>query len=301
MKKINVKYGIAQTINDILGNDPNTPKNPGEEIELTYWSLQECLFENITRITKAIIGNSNNGRVMSGLNITFHNTDLFDISPGIGITKNGNIIYLKTAISNFSIQSLITNVKIYLLHKMTPIDPTVLPNAKGLNTTFTKKTGNENIVYDDMISCYGNKINTIISDIIYVSTDESLPTSDYIYLGEHIVGETTIKETPFRGFGPNDNDTIMIGNNIIQNLMDKSNGIHSINLSLFENKTIFKDDVYFGNNGQLTEMYFNDGLIIHLKTGGEYKEGITTLVPFKNGDGNVQNMRFINGIFVGVE
>ena len=100
MRFIISKNGIQERLNYLIGTndiDPGTPTGTvGDSgtTDLTSWSTQASMITNIRRVVKGIVGNSTNGKIMSGLQISQVNDTDISISGGIGFTVAGNIIVL---------------------------------------------------------------------------------------------------------------------------------------------------------------------------------------------------------------
>src|SRR5271157_885584 len=105
MRRVNIKTGLKQRLNEILGTDYGTA-SPEDVYDLTPWSIQSAQLENNQRIVKSIVGDSTVGRIMSGLLITGNVGDSsFHITSGLGFTTSGNIVSLGATTSGIGISS----------------------------------------------------------------------------------------------------------------------------------------------------------------------------------------------------
>ena len=86
MKRVNVIYGILERLNDLLGS---ANSGDSETLDLTDWSIQSTMFENLKRIGKGLSNGSNDGKIGYGLKL---DTD-GNVSEGVGFTGNGEIVY----------------------------------------------------------------------------------------------------------------------------------------------------------------------------------------------------------------
>lgn len=80
MRLVDVKYGLLEKINDLFGNLDTTG-------DITNWSVQGVLLENIKRITQSFAGT-----IGWGLTLTPYSNGV-TISQGVAFSPSGDIIY----------------------------------------------------------------------------------------------------------------------------------------------------------------------------------------------------------------
>ena len=184
MRRVNVRKGAKQRINEILGTDQGTlgeTSFPG----ITDWSVQAAMLENIRRVIKGIVGSAV-GRPASGLWATIGGANTVKINKGVGFTSNGNAVIVD-ADFNYSIINTSTTVYLYLKHEMAEYKEDE-HDGGGKNTEFIGKDNSllEEIVYDDKGAAMGSGISESGngSSLVHESTTllGQSQGPDYIYL-----------------------------------------------------------------------------------------------------------------------
>jgi hypothetical protein len=178
-----LKNGIQERINYLVGtNDLDT--DPESVVgELNHWSAQASMITNIRRIVKGIVGNSTNGKVMSGLQISQSgSTSNILITGGIGFTVAGNIIVINpSSISKSLGTPALQDYPIYLMYEesFAPMDSSTIEyhSSQIMGTSTTPI----NILADD--TCSNTNDTAIIADKIQITTQD-LSVNDGLYLGK---------------------------------------------------------------------------------------------------------------------
>ena len=197
MKRVNIRYGLKQRMNDILGTDFGTE---GDVVGLTPWSIQAAMVANMRRIVSAIAADSISGRPMSGLWMT-PNGSKVEITAGYGFTKNGDIVVLEVPVSYTATVSTPGTFHMYLKHEMGTVDGDLY--ADGKNTDFIGQEGFEDIVYDDKAASKKDTVQGIISELIEQSTLVN-DNPDWVYLGTITIAGSVVTVATYsdrRGFG----------------------------------------------------------------------------------------------------
>lgn len=244
MKRVNVRTGLQQRMNEILGDDygsASADPRTGENIyDITPWSIQAAMLSNMRRISAAVCGDTMAGRPMRGLSLTSPGgTTSFSISAGYGFTRTGEIVVLENAV-NQNISNTTANPQhVYLLHKMGVIDG--IANPDGRSTALIGESARQNIVYDDLAASAKGSVQAIVDDIVLVSTSLS-GADDRVYLGSiSVMGGviTAVTETRSRGI-----DQYSVGIVTLQSLVvsgsSQFNGAQS-----FSGTSSFSNDVTF--------------------------------------------------------
>ncbi len=86
MKRVDVVYGVLERFNDLLGS---TDSGDSSDLSLTEWSIQGTMIENLRRMVKSFSGDSGNGRIGYGLDMSPSG----GVSEGVGFTAAGEIIF----------------------------------------------------------------------------------------------------------------------------------------------------------------------------------------------------------------
>jgi len=199
MKRVNIRNGLKQRMNEILGSDYGTE---GDVPGITAWSIQAAMIDNLRRIASGIVGDSP-GRPMKGLWISKNSALNIAISAGHGFTPNGDTILVSAAITS-DVDSANGTKYVYLRHKMGVVDGDVYDDGK--KTNFIGKLGTQNIVYDDFAASKKNTVTSFASEIITISPTIISGDPDLIYLGSVEVDAADITEvinSKARGLAPN--------------------------------------------------------------------------------------------------
>lgn len=206
MRRVNVRRGLAQRINDIIGTDQGTLGEtdfPG----ITDWSIQAAMLENIRRVIKGIVGSAV-GRPASGLWVTPGGGSMVTIAKGVGFTSNGNAVVVNVPF-NYSIIGSTGDVYLYLKHEMAEYTEEAHDGDGGKRTEFIGKdnSNTEEIVYDDKGAAMGNSISGSGSSLIVESAGTKLSQDqalDYVYLCKIEMPSITIYNTHERCFESED-------------------------------------------------------------------------------------------------
>jgi len=214
MRRVNIKTGLVQRLNDMLGQSVDD----GTE-GLTEWAIQTAVEENIRRVVKGIVGNSSYGRAMKGMLISRVDDNTIQVSAGYGFTNNGDIIVLSSAVE-LSTGSVDDTYYVFAKH-----DQIILPENEdgdngGKKTNFVAGGDSEEIVSDDLGAVRGGDITVDPSEIIEINTSQTLPSNSHVYLGEFQISDSVIATDSFvqassRGLDPNDGSSNYIVENII--------------------------------------------------------------------------------------
>jgi len=222
MKRVHVRTGLKQRLNDIIGQDSGTLDplgTAGTEQTITPWSVQAAMLDNMQRIVKGIVGDSVCGRPMQGLVMSWPGSSVV-ITPGYGFTKSGNIVSVGGGGLTFT--PLAGTSYIYLVHKIAAINGQVYEDGKY--TGFIGQAGQQDIVYDDLAASLKDSVSTISSQIVMISTTQVIGNDDLVYLGT-VTTPSTVSNNPERGI-PALSDTVTLGNLIITGDINVSGDIN---------------------------------------------------------------------------
>ncbi len=199
MRRVNIRYGLKQRLNDILGTDYGVdPTNP-DIPDITHWSIQAAILTNTRRTVAAMVSDSAVGRPMRGMVLQTNNSSSFKITAGYGFTSNGDIVVTSVDIIP-NVDFLGSIVYIYLKHMQAELPESV---DGGLSTNFIGKSGSENIVYDDFAATVGSEINQQSNyEQILVQSDKQQSDTSYVYIGKVNITDgaiTSVVPNPERG------------------------------------------------------------------------------------------------------
>jgi len=205
MRWINIKNGIKQRLNEILGvGDGSTAVDNTP----TYWSIQSAMLENLRRVVKSIIGDSSTGRPMKGCWIESGSpAGTVNISSGYAFTKDGNIVVFK-GVEEYDLSSHTNNnVYVYLKYENAEVPQVDFPTI-GKSTGLIGQSGSPEIVNDDSGVIDDTSILNS-SSVIVLNDDGALTNTNYVFLGTVqmtaglISAETDIVNSKNRGLAPN--------------------------------------------------------------------------------------------------
>ena len=281
MKRVNIRNGLKQRMNDILGTDFGIE---GEVPGLTAWSIQSAILDNLRRIASAIVGDAQ-GRPMKGLWLSKTAALNISISAGHGITPTGDIVLIATNVTS-GVDSADGTKYIYLRHKMAAIDGNTYPDGK--RTGFIGKPRTQDIVYDDFAASKKGTVQSFVADILTISPTVISNDPDLIYVGSVEVLSadiTVVTNSTSRGIGPNTPSGVA-----------RLPGIDSYGLSTFNDQVDFVGAVGMAAtlmvNGMVT---FSGGITAGIDV------GVTDLtLQVGDGSGGSKLIKFKNGIFIGV-
>jgi len=193
MRWVNVIVGIKQRIGAILGNNIEE-LNGGD---LTYWSIQASMLENLKRVVKSLVGDSSYGRPMKGMWLTANTDDFIGISEGFGFTKNGEILVLEKNLTDINAPAEGVYIYIYLRY-----NSATLPEVDGGKNTDIISGGSAEIINDDIGTVNGSSID---KDQIVETYAIATSDNDLIYLGyaTKTGGSLVITNSTGRGIPPN--------------------------------------------------------------------------------------------------
>ena len=200
MKRVNVRNGLKQRMNEILGTDDGTE---GLVPGLTGWSIQSAMLHNLRRIVSALVGDAGFGRPMKGLWLTKNTNTQFQISSGFGFTNNGDIVVLEEPVDVDLLSTANGDRHIYLQHKMAARDGDLYPND-GKKTNFVGKEGYQNIVYDDYAAA--GALLDQYGDPIITQSATPVTGDDYVDLGHLTIAANiidSVTNSDLRGIAPN--------------------------------------------------------------------------------------------------
>jgi len=194
MKRVHLKDGLKQRLNEVIGtDDPLTPDPNNPDLkQITPWSVQAAMISNMRRLAKAIVGNASVGRAMKGLSLSGVDQS-FEISSGIGITKNGDIVVVESNL-NADISGSPDYVEVYIKHTTIEVDGS---EEDGKTTNLSGKSGTAELVIDDYASAQKTGVNTPehVENIVVQSNDAALNDDNLCYVGRIIVDGGEIIET----------------------------------------------------------------------------------------------------------
>ena len=183
MRRVNVKDGMKQRLPKILGTDEGVANTNGS-YEITPWSIQAAMIENMQRIVSGMVGGVAGGRPVSGLVMSATGTDsVVNIASGIGFTQNGNMVILINNIFK-SLPTTSATYHIYLKHILGILaESNTIPGGK--KTNIIGSSIQKEIVYDDYAS---TNPSDITSTVVIVSTSTQLTDqTDHVYLGSVVM------------------------------------------------------------------------------------------------------------------
>lgn len=280
MKRLNIRTGLKQRMNEILGTDSGIE---GDVPGLTAWSIQAAMIDNIRRINAALVGDVQ-GRPMRGLWLTKNSLLSIAISAGYGITPTGDMVVIATGITS-AIDSANGTKYIYLRHKMAEIDGDIYTDGK--ETGFIGKAGTQNIVYDDFAASKKDTVQSFVSEIITISPTAISGDPDLIYIGSVEVLSADITEVTnsiARGLGPNTPFGEL-----------RTPGIDCYGHSNFRDQVDFHEPVTVDSTLRATgEARFDNGI----SANGDL--GVTdAAVQVGDGAGGSKLIKFKNGLYIG--
>lgn len=242
MKRVHVRNGLKQRLNEIIGTDV-TAVAAGEVPDLTPWSVEAAMLSNMRRIVTGIVGGAYCGRVISGLEMSKIGSYAHKISAGYGFTKSGNIVHLKTDITASGGIGYY-----YLKHKMVELSDT---SIGGKKTNFIGRSGEEIITYDDLSNTLSAPDDSSGDILIFSSSriTEDGETEDgdgYLFDDLVFIGQVTdisgsvVKSTDV-GFGPGDD-----GYNNFQNISVNENANIAEDLDVGKNLDVHGEASFDG-------------------------------------------------------
>ena len=266
MRRVNIRHGLKQRINEILGTD-YTGGGQSSPPGITDWSIQAAVIENLRRIVSGIAGNVK-GAPMNGLLLGgVVGSSTFTLSKGFGFTNNGDIVVVGIDLSGLSLPSA-SEAYVYAKHSLAYLDDDgSTPGAK--ETGFIGQSGEANIVIDDLGATLGTSL-TEGDDVIIVETSELTGTDleDHVYIGKIDISGGNITAITQRGLTLNDLETV--------HNLTVGGTITALNVTVTD--TIALEDLGF--DGTLTA---NSGSTLKMDTGSKADIESTSEVEFKSG------------------
>jgi len=291
MRRVSMKLGIKERMNDILGTDTATEEYgvPG----LTAWSIQAAMIENTRRIVRGVVGDTNEGRVLRGLVMSRSGDNQINISQGVAFTPGGDVIVLGVPIIRSITSSGEGNRHVYLNHLMDRIPSAT--NPAGKEVTFYNNAGEAEIVYDDKAAAYGTSITPeMVTELV---SDYGLPTPSVssAYLGVVVFGRDGkidyVTPTVLRGFGPFGGSNMM-----------RVYGINSVEESVFDKKTTLNGEVYFVGGvdfaGNSVLRFTKNSVLKAIDSSDNEKTGQTVTIQYVKVGDTPGTMTFVKGILV---
>ena len=181
MRRVNIRNGLLQRMNEILGTDSGVVNDSGNMPGITGWSIQAAMITNMQRIVQALVGDSTRGRPIKGLQLGYTAGLNFTISSGLGLTNSGNIVVMANNIWQTIPSSSNASVHIFLKHIIGEVTQALNPTS-GKKSNFINKTSEE-IVYDDLGATSATDVLGTATQIIIQSTTNNMPSDDCVYLG----------------------------------------------------------------------------------------------------------------------
>ena len=222
MRRVHVRTGLVQRMGDILGTDTGAV-DENDIPELTNWSIQAQMIENVRRVVKGIVGTAVGGRPAGGLYISAVSSGSVTIGSGYGFTANGDVIVIQNPITKLS-ESTTVDKYLYLKH----INGTV-PNTTvgGKESSFINGNTAEEIVYDDYASIQSGTSN---ANLYVVWLDEAPNGSvdginDMVYLGKLIPTQSEFIQNNNRGVDINSDGDVSFGTTAANTVKTNSLGV----------------------------------------------------------------------------
>jgi len=313
MKRVNIRIGLKQRMNEILGTDYSVIDDSGGLPDITPWSIQAAAIANMRRIVSAITAGGQ-GRPMSGLFISKAGDTRISIRSGYGFTRSGNVVVLDNSIE-YQIDDNTNTRHIYLKHIMATVDGD--DNIDGKKTNFTGKSGYEDIVYDDLAASKKGDVQDVSERIVYITESASDSSDDVVYLGSvtFVDGKIVADEvynSELRGLEPNNPD----GDKYIFRSL-QCNGESSFNDDATFTEKIIVAEI---NNpsemelvnctgagykitgiGEIENLQIPSTGSIKVNPGDGFVNGITDDITVKDPDDNLKTMVFVNGILIRID
>jgi hypothetical protein len=213
MRRVNIKNGLKQRLNEILGTDYGSEEDSGA-FQITPWSIQAAMLSNLERVVAAIASGADYGRPLKGLTMSVDSGLRFAISGGIGFTADGKIVKLNSSILVRASHNKTSGIGIYLKHDLGVL--TQSSDAGGKSTGFIGSGTSKEIVYDDYATAQVSGYSQEAIDSIVKQLDSAPSPSDgYVYLGTIYTSSsaiTSIVNSATRGIpDPGDSFKILTG------------------------------------------------------------------------------------------
>lgn len=198
MRRVHVINGIKQRMNEILGTDTANETPSGTPV-ITEWSIQAALLENMRRIVAALVGDSDFGRPIRGMNIGFSG-GAFTVPEGYGITKRGDVIWLRSG-ATVPLAAGAGKHHLYIKYGEKIVDGTLYP-AEGKKTSVIGEPGSYDIVYDGKATYRSSgDVSELFTQVVSeTGMSPSDPDADnYVYLGWFDPYGSTLHPNGIRG------------------------------------------------------------------------------------------------------
>lgn len=200
MRRVHVIDGIKERVNEILGTD-TANETPSGTPEITGWSIQAAMLENIRRVVAALVGDADFGRPIRGLSLGFSG-GAFTVSEGYGITKRGDVIWLRSgAIIPLSGGGQYVKHHLYIKYSEKLIDGTLYPD-EGRKTSVIGEPGSYDIVYDGKATYRtpgdtADLFTQVVSELGMSPGDPG--AENYVYLGYYNATGAILRPNGRRG------------------------------------------------------------------------------------------------------
>ena len=290
MRRVSVKLGLKERMNEILGTDVGDPPEIGY---VTSWSIQSAMMENTRRVVRGIVGDTDKGRVLRGLKISGSGSTI-TIPPGVAFTPSGDIIVLGAEIKRAVSGAGLTHY-VYIQHQMSELPEA--SNSGGKKTTFINSAGTAEIVYDDLAAALGTTIPSDQINILTTTLTNPVPLGPTAtFLGTVVLDGTgvisLVTPTNLRGFGPFVDDNMMT-----------THGIHSRVESVFDVKTTINDSLLMtgvseisGNGSKLK--FTKDSDLTVVNSSSVEQTGQTVEIQYVKVGDTPGTLTFVKGILV---
>jgi len=264
MRRVNIRHGLKQRINEILGTDPAGYSWGDAVPSITDWSIQAAVIENLGRIVSGIAGDVK-GAPMNGLVLSGIGASTFAISSGFGFTNNGNIVVIESPVEGISLPVGSSSVYVYVKHSLAYLEDVTGSKETG----FIGRAGEEDIIIDDLGATLGTAISADSTDVIIVG-DELTGSSlvNHVYLGVLTVSGGNITVITPHGF--------TLNNLRVKTTLTADEDISAKNITVTD--TIVLEDVTL--NGTLTA---SSGSILTFDTGSKVNVEPAVEMEFKSG------------------
>jgi hypothetical protein len=292
MRRVNVKIGIKERIHEILGTDyPSPSYGTGDFVDITKWSIQSAMMENVRRVVRGVVGDSDEGRVLRGMVLSEKTKSSISVSSGLAFTPSGNIIIFNKDITK-SVYGPGTKY-IYANHDMAEFRESLL-NPEGKKITLINIEGETEIVYDDKAAAAGDAIQSIVDDVISVYT-ASAPNDYSVLLGTVVLDNdgkiSSVTPTTLRGFAPALNVNRM-----------RTDGIESVLDSVFKTQTTIYDALDIKGvatvSGKDSKLTLGADSELSVITGAVEQSGIDITITYVKPNDTSGEMVFKKGILI---
>lgn len=188
MKRAVLPTGIQERLNVMLGGQKAaTPAGT-----LVDWCIQQAVLDTVRRVTKALVGSSQSGRVVRGLRIVANGATKIDIQSGLGVTYNGDIVEFRFPVTNINLSDATPGIVNYVYVKYNGLKPldTGVPGGHMAQVIGSIPT---ELIHDEF--CAASLNETVIkgaSGVIVVDVATiDVSSGDYVLVGTITAGQST--------------------------------------------------------------------------------------------------------------